>query len=379
MSFDPGYSAYPNPEAEGSVTGQDTVRDVTTATVAPQSPEAIISQEVLRNQTYDFAFPEDYDTEGEHDQPGLHGHYIEFLVKKFEGSTFRTGTDSKRFYDNTTLDPGNVSAIVNQVGDFFIGLGSEFVEWGKEVVFQDIAGVEGWPQFQSDYITGGRKASPPLIKLAGSIRLFLPLQIQEQFSPLWHSTDVFEGGSAWEQGGVAWLQQLQRAFDTAGSDEIMGRYLSAKFASAALPELATRGEGVAVNNHLEHFFKGLGFRKFTYTFAMAPKSLNEAQEIEDIVRAFKVSAAPELADQKAGLFGRYWVYPNVFEIKYHGVRAHKIGTCALDSVQVNYSGAPTNQTFKGGYPLQTDLTLNFTEMELMHKHRMLSAEDGGGY
>ena len=68
-------------------------------------------------------------------------------------------------------------------------------------------------------------------------------------------------------------------------------------------------------NHLEHFFKGVGFRKFSYTFSMVPKKLEEAKNIRDIVNAFKLASAPQLKNP-GQYYGRYWVYPNVFNIRY---------------------------------------------------------------
>ena len=48
---------------------------------------------------------------------------------------------------------------------------------------------------------------------------------------------------------------------------------------------------------------------------------------------------------------------------------HTLSTCVLESLSVNYSAGQSNMTFRDDRPLQTDLTLNFKELEVMHRKR----------
>jgi hypothetical protein len=46
----------------------------------------------------------------------------------------------------------------------------------------------------------------------------------------------------------------------------------------------------------------------------------------------------------------------------------RISTCALTQVRVNYSGGLEQwATYEDGMPIQVQMTLSFTELEMMHK------------
>ena len=104
----------------------------------------------------------------------------------------------------------------------------------------------------------------------------------------------------------------------------------------------------------------------------------KAREIVKIVRMFKYYSAPGTLPGAEGL--RYWTYPQLFEIEYwNSAVTHKIKPCGLTQVSVNYSGDGTNHTHYDGYPLQTDLTLTFSESELLTKDSFSEDPVKGGY
>tara|TARA_Y100000310_G_C19944553_1_gene474077 strand:- start:120 stop:473 length:354 start_codon:yes stop_codon:yes gene_type:complete len=112
---------------------------------------------------------------------------------------------------------------------------------------------------------------------------------------------------------------------------------------------------------------------------MIPKSEKEANEVRNIVTAFKMNMLPEtvanLDDQ--GFTGKNLKIPNTFDIKYMFVGRenqylNKISTCVVESMNVSYGGT-RYKTFDGNEdgapPVETTITLNFTEMELITKER----------
>jgi len=129
---------------------------------------------------------------------------------------------------------------------------------------------------------------------------------------------------------------------------------------------------------MELFFKGIGKRKFSYTFKMVPKSHEEMQEVRNIVASFKLNMLPEFVDGDRS--SRRLTVPNTFDIQYmyNGAEneyLHKISTCVLETMDVKYSGEGKYQTFtavegEGAPPMVTELTLNFQEMEIMTKERV---------
>ncbi len=149
-------------------------------------------------------------------------------------------------------------------------------------------------------------------------------------------------------------------------------------------ELYEMEAGFIMTNRFELAFKGLPKRGFQYTFKMIPKSEQEAEEVRNIVTAFKMNMLPEgmgRAEKSSGFNGKRLKVPSTFDIKYMFVGRenqylNKISTCVLESMNVTYGG-DRYKTFDGNEdgapPVETTPTLNFKEMELITKQR---AEEG---
>jgi hypothetical protein len=108
---------------------------------------------------------------------------------------------------------------------------------------------------------------------------------------------------------------------------------------------------------------------------MIPRSKDEADEIKKITNAFKLNMLPEFADGNRA--GRSMTIPNTFDIQYMYQNAennylHKISTCYLQSMDVSYGGS-RYKTFDGNEdgapPVETSITLNFSEIELITRER----------
>jgi hypothetical protein len=135
----------------------------------------------------------------------------------------------------------------------------------------------------------------------------------------------------------------------------------------------------AFNPHAEVLFRGVRFRSFNFKWQFFPRSEDEAQAVYNIIQAFKFYAAPEV---NLGLAGRFFLYPAEFDIKFFSNGQpnnflNKISTCALVNVGVNYTGNGMFSAFSpgtnglNGVTTQTQLSLDFIELEIMHKKRIL--------
>ena len=131
----------------------------------------------------------------------------------------------------------------------------------------------------------------------------------------------------------------------------------------------------AMNNFLETTFTGVGFRKFSYSWKFAPKSVKEVEEVEKIIRLFKFHMLPELPDDE--VFGRYYVVPSEFDLFYmfrgdENSWMNKIQTSVLVNMEINYT---PNQytTFRpiqgrnGAPPTEIDMKLDFQETKIITK------------
>ena len=110
---------------------------------------------------------------------------------------------------------------------------------------------------------------------------------------------------------------------------------------------------------------------------MIPRSKDEADEIKKIINAFKLNMLPEFADGNRA--GRSMTIPNTFDIQYMYQNAennylHKISTCYLESMDISYGGS-RYKTFDGNEdgapPVETSISLNFAEIELITRERAL--------
>ena len=128
--------------------------------------------------------------------------------------------------------------------------------------------------------------------------------------------------------------------------------------------------GKVVNNRTEMSFEGIGRRSFSFSFKMLPNNAKEAETIEEIVTSFRFHAMPEIEGDN--LAGRTMIPPSTFDIEYFpNTHLHRISTSVLESVDIKYGGERT-QFFTDDQPVETELTLQFKELEIITKERVLA-------
>lgn len=113
-------------------------------------------------------------------------------------------------------------------------------------------------------------------------------------------------------------------------------------------------------------YSGPGYRSHGFSFNLKPKSADESDEIENIIKFFKLNSAP--IQENVAEIARLYKVPNVFEITFvpdNGL--HKIKVSALDSVKVRYGGEKYNIFSSTKKPVQVDIELSFKELDLLNK------------
>jgi len=134
-------------------------------------------------------------------------------------------------------------------------------------------------------------------------------------------------------------------------------------------------EGVITADRMELAFKGVGKRKFQYSFKMIPRNREEADEIQKIIYAFKFNMLPEF---QSGSKSRKMVVPNTFDIQYmyrgaENTYLNKVSTCVLENMTVS-QGGDRYKTFSenenGAPPVETTITLDFQELEIITRERV---------
>ena len=110
--------------------------------------------------------------------------------------------------------------------------------------------------------------------------------------------------------------------------------------------------GVADNPYMEVLFDSMNLRTFSYNFNFAPKSQEEAYEVQRIIQLFRFHMAPEL---RPGV-NRYLGLPSQFDIHYmyqaqdgqasENDYYNKIATCVCTGCDVNYTPDGQYTSFK---------------------------------
>lgn len=141
-----------------------------------------------------------------------------------------------------------------------------------------------------------------------------------------------------------------------------------------LPELALAGVGYAFNPQLQVLFSSIGFRTFQFDFILTPKNQSETAQIQNIIRTFKMAAAPTFEPGFITQASMFLKVPDTFKIQFlfdgqENLNVNRIGECVLESIDVDYS--PNGwSTFSDGSAVQTRMTLQFKEIEIVDKNKI---------
>ena len=146
-------------------------------------------------------------------------------------------------------------------------------------------------------------------------------------------------------------------------------------------QAVSKATGQILNPHKAVVYQGPGgFRTFSYTFQLVPKSADEAKEIWEIVRFFKKRMHPGTGTG-AGINEVSSVtltYPDEFEIQYYVNNKlvdgtdptkplFKIHNCFMESFAVDYTTSSLVSFMDDDQPLTTTISMGFKETQLLTK------------
>lgn len=126
--------------------------------------------------------------------------------------------------------------------------------------------------------------------------------------------------------------------------------------------------GMAVNQFQTVLFDGPTYKRYTFSFRIAPHNAQESQQIRDIIVRLRMAAAPAL-----GAFGVFWNFPEIVQCAYipqldnvKETYMYAFKPAVLTSVAVNY--APNGEVgafYRGGTgaPESVIISLSFLELE----------------
>lgn len=206
-----------------------------------------------------------------------------------------------------------------------------------------------------------------------SITLPMPKNINFSQSVKWSNTDLGAAASAIDQGsdfsktmeggkGLA----IQLGLNTVGS-------IASQFAKGAIKgkELVELGTATVSNNYSETLFKGVDNRTFSWSWTLTPRNAKEAQAIDTILRVLRFHQLPEFREN-VGNGNAFLLYPSSFDIVFWldgkpNQYIPRVSTCALTGIDTNYTPNGGYIRTVDGSPVSYTLTLNFTELSILHK------------
>ena len=334
-----------------------------------------------------FSFPLDV-TGG----PGLgnQGHYVMFFINEQQDAELQFG-ERKDGQTSVMESMGQTNIpkyITKMVGDTPVKESN--VNGYQKNIHADYGGANT-PQVKEQYRGKGSTTylkRAPTVRLDTVIALYMPPTVTFSSIANYQDTEIGSGAAI----GADIYGQIQsgaKAEDIiSGSMTRLGEGLSEGMAKAAagavgvIPGMAgsreayEAGIGQVITDRMELAFKSINKRKFQFQFKFIPKNKKEADEVRKIIFAFRANMAPEFVGGNRA--GRKMRVPNTFDISYmyngnENDYLQKISTCVLENMDVTYGG-DRYRTFtpnaEGAPPVETSVTLNFGEMELITRERV---------
>jgi len=335
--------------------------------------------------TKNYSFP--LDVEG---PPGTgnQGHYVIFYINKQQNA-------SLSFSDITSRGIDEIKKAASQHGysKYFGKLGISKNTTSQNIMtIPDDANVAGQKQREQDAtVEKYKKIStvlvkrPPTVRMDTAITLYMPPSVQVSYGANYTDTEIGAAAAVGAQAfqdvmsGKSLGETVNKSLKTLGPEIGDGMIRKALGAIDMIPglegamEVVEMQRGFIKTPRMELAFKGIPKRSFQYTFKMMPKSAEESEEVQKIIRAFKLNMLPEMVSGAANRL----TMPNTFDIKYmykskENSYLHKISTCVLETMSVTYGG-DRYKTFEanaeGAPPVEASITLGFKEMDLITREK----------
>mgnify|MGYP001476379707 FL=1 len=337
---------------------------------------------------------------------GNNGHYIMFFINEQKSTKLKFGDETDKpegaMNIQKELQKRKIPAVVKQfdskTGGFLQKAIANLASLNLISGYTDVIGnlktdttgrIKHNPVIQKTRVDDKNSSivveRAPTTRLDTAIAMYMPTNIKVSYgvditdTPIGQFTDavvdVVQGGMSEAQLAQSIENELGEVGDYGIRQGLKGLGEVPGFGGAL--EAKEMMEGVIFADRMELAFKGVGKRNFSYEFKMMPRSQAEADQIQEIIYAFKFNMLPEfVGDTK----GRKLKVPNTFDIQYMYQNAensylNKVSTCFLEKMDVSYGGEryktfDASSTNAGAPPVETTISLNFLEIELITRERV---------
>lgn len=214
-------------------------------------------------------------------------------------------------------------------------------------------------------------------RMESAIALHVPTDLSISYSANWSTTDMAGMAAAATVGdsiGNA-IEQLTKSGITQSAGELsnageagISYLVSRGLQTQGIGEFVGKVSGTAANPKKEQLFRNVDFRTFSFNYQFFPRSKEEAQKVQAIIKTFKLHMHPEFKDASHFLY----TYPSEFDIYYYqngqeNMNIHRHTSCVLTDMNISYTPQSILSTFEDGMPTQINVQLQFKELALLTK------------
>lgn len=266
------------------------------------------------------------------------GHVVEFKVSRIKPVTLE---ETKTY--------------VSSLGDKVMQVGQQAlqdpIQTAKESLNGTVSTLKGGLSSISDKLSNNIEVGfgTQRTETMGYINLYMPENVTFSYNAQYDKTSVAEAA-----GSLPLVGSIAKGITSALEN------------SAA--KLALQRMGYVFNPQQQMLFEGIDFRTYQMSFTFTPYSRAEADQVNKIIKMFRMYAAPVIRSDLAGMF---FVPPGVFDIRFlfngaENTNLNRVTRSVLESVEVNY--APNGwSAHADGAPVQTTMTLSFKETVLVDR------------
>lgn len=223
---------------------------------------------------------------------------------------------------------------------------------------------------------GGPKAD--YRRMTSAIALHVPNELSVRYSAQWEAESMTatlamaavaeNTGKAIGSLGSMNVKEAWEAIKGTGG-AIAGSLTAAALQTPGAGQLLQKTSGTAANPKKEQLFQEVDFRTFTFAYQFFPRSKEEAKNIQNIIKTFKLHMHPEY---RPGSNQFLFIYPSEFDIIYfqngkENLNLHRHTTSVLTDMSVSYSPQGQFASFDDGMPTQINVVLTFKELAQLTK------------
>ena len=332
------------------------------------------------------------------------GNYVIFYINVHEDSYLFKGSEAAKNRTVTDIPPnmrGEVSGKFSSA-DVVVAGGIAGIAGGASAaratvrasgadVIKKITGIDSAKIFgletTANFGTGALVTGAAITALGGvankykrmesAIALHVPTDLSISYSANWSPTDMAGMAAAATVGdsiGNA-IEQLTKSGITQSAGELSNaggagiNYLVSRgLQTQGIGEFVGKVSGTAANPKKEQLFRNVDFRTFSFNYQFFPRSKEEAQKVQAIIKTFKLHMHPEFKDASHFLY----TYPSEFDIYYYqngqeNMNIHRHTSCVLTDMNISYTPQGILSTFEDGMPTQINVQLQFKELALLTK------------